>query len=65
MIVFQSLTRENEEMIEKLRKEIAKLDKAIKRYEGCFDISSVIVRREKKQKQLNALILLEIPRIDW
>jgi len=52
-------------MVEKLRKEIAKLDKAIKKYDGCFDISSVVVKREKKQKQLNALVMLEIPRIDW
>lgn len=57
--------RENEEMVEKLRKEIAKLDKAIKKYDGCFDISSVVVKREKKQKQLNALIMLEIPKIGW
>ncbi len=52
-------------MVEKLRKEIAKLDKAIKKYDGEFDISSVVMKREKKQKQLNALILLEIPKIDW
>lgn len=52
-------------MVEKLRKEIAKLDKTIRKYDGDFDISSVVIRREKKQKQLNALIMLEIPKIDW
>lgn len=52
-------------MVEKLRREIAKLDKAIKKYDGAFDISSVVMKREKKQKQLNALIMLELPRIGW
>jgi len=52
-------------MVEKIRREIAKLDRAIKKYDGAFDITSVIKRREMKQKQLNALVLLEIPKIDW
>ncbi len=52
-------------MIEKLRADIKKLDKAIRKYDGAFDISSVVMKREKKQKQLNALILLEIPKIGW
>jgi len=52
-------------MIEKLRADIKKLDKAIKRYDGKFDITSVVKRREKKQKQLNALVMLEVPRIGW
>ena len=52
-------------MVDKLRREIALLDKAIKKYDGVFDITSVVRRREKKQKQLNALVLPEIPKIDW
>lgn len=54
-----------EEMVDKLRADIKKLDKTIRKYDGRFDITSVVKRREKKQKQLNALIMLEIPRIDW
>ena len=52
-------------MVEKLRREIAKLDRAIQKHKGMFDISNVVRHREKKQKQLNALVLLEIPKIDW
>ena len=52
-------------MVEKLRADIKKLDKAIRKYDGRFDITSVVKRREKKQKQLNALVFLEIPKIDW
>lgn len=36
-------------MVEKLRREIAKLDRAIKKYDGCFDISSVVVKREEAE----------------
>ena len=61
---FSRLTRERE-MVEKLRADIKKLDKTIRKYDGRFDITSVVKRREKKQKQLNALIMLEIPRIGW
>ncbi len=52
-------------MVEKLRADIKKLDKAIKKYDGAFDISSVVKKREMKKKQLNALIMLEIPKIGW
>ena len=52
-------------MVEKLRREIRKLDRAIQKHKGNFDISSIVVKREKKQKQLNALIMMEIPKIDW
>lgn len=52
-------------MVEKLRADITKLDKVVRKYDGRFDITSVVKKREKLQKQLNALVLLEIPRIGW
>lgn len=52
-------------MVEKLRADITKLDKVVRKYDGRFDITSVVKKREKLQKQLNALVMLEIPRIGW
>ena len=36
-------------MVEKLRVEIKKLDKTIRKYDGRFDITSVVKRREKNK----------------
>ena len=52
-------------MVEKIWREIAKLDRAIQKHKGMSDISNVVRQRQLKKKQLNALIMMEIPKIDW